>query len=148
MASGKWKPMETPGHYFSRIARGLARVGDTRLRALGFASAHLPVLSALIDGNRMSQIELARLVKVEQPSMAQLINRMERDGLVRREPDLTDRRSSMISLTEKALAQLPQGREILLQGNKEAMEGLTAQEVETLMGLLRRVLANVEAMDN
>jgi len=54
----------------------------------------------------------------------------------------------MISLTEKALAKLPQGREILLQGNKEAMEGLTAQEVETLMGLLRRVLANVEAMDN
>jgi MarR family transcriptional regulator for hemolysin len=147
MTSGKWKPMETPGHYFSRIARGLGRVGDARLRELGFATANLPVLSALKDGNRMSQIELARWAKVEQPSMAQLIGRMERDAMVRREPDLTDRRSSMISLTGKALAKLPEVREILLQGNKEAMQGLTPQEIETLLGLLRRVLANVEAME-
>ena len=95
----------------------------------------------------MSQGELARLIKVEQPTMAQLLARMERDGLIRREPDPSDRRSSLVSLTEEAHAKLPAGREVLIQGNREAMRGLSENEVDTLIGLLRRVLTNVEEMD-
>ncbi|MFA6115719.1 MAG: MarR family transcriptional regulator [Sphingomonas sp.] len=140
--------MRTPGHYFSRIARGMARVGDTRLREIGFATAQLPVLTALKDGARRSQTELAQWAKVEQPTMAQLLARMERDGIIRREPDPGDRRSSLVSLTEDAIARLPAGRAILEQGNREATRGLSAVEVDTLLDLLRRVLANVEAMDS
>ncbi|MDF0488474.1 MarR family transcriptional regulator [Sphingomonas sp. H39-1-10] len=147
MAESVWTPMLTPGHYFTRIARALARIGDKRLAAVGFATAQLPVLSALRDGEKKSQTELARWAKVEQPTMAQLIARMERDGLVQREPDPADRRSSLISLTETARERLPAGREILRQGNVEAMRGLSDAEVETLLGLLKRVLANVEAME-
>lgn len=147
MARNAWQPMATPGHYVSRIARGLARVGDVRLRELGFATAQLPVLAALKDGARLSQTELARWAKVEQPTMAQLLARMERDGLIQREPDPADRRSSLVSLTGTALARLPAGRAILDQGNREATRGLSAEEVATLIDLLRRVLANVEAME-
>lgn len=139
--------MATPGHYLSRIARGLARVGDARLRPLGFATAQLPVLTALKDGARLPQGELARWARVEQPTMAQLLARMERDGLIRREPDPADRRSSLVSLTEEARARLPAGRAILQQGNREATRGMSGEEVDTLIALLRRVLANVEAME-
>jgi DNA-binding MarR family transcriptional regulator len=147
MADDDWNPMAHPGHYFSRIARGLARIGDTRLRELGFGSAQLTVLTALKDGARMSQTELARWAKVEQPTMAQMLTRMERDGIIKREPDPADGRSSLISLTRQARARLPAGRAILRQGNVDMTQGLSAQEVETLVGLLRRVLANVEAME-
>jgi MarR family transcriptional regulator, transcriptional regulator for hemolysin len=143
-----WDPMAHPGHYFSRIARGLARVGDIRLRDLGFATAQLPVLTALKDGARMSQTELARWAKVEQPTMAQMLARMERDGLIRREPDPRDRRGSLVSLTKQARSRLPAGRAVLRQGNVEMTKGLSADEVETLVSLLRRVLANVEAMES
>jgi MarR family transcriptional regulator for hemolysin len=148
MGRQEWNPMGTPGHYFSRIARALARIGDVRLRELGFATAQLPVLTALKDGAQLSQIELARWSKVEQPTMAQLLARMARDGLIRRDPDPADRRASLVSLTETARARLPAGRAILEQGNREATRGLSPQEVATLIGLLRRVLANVEAMDS
>ncbi|WP_404335295.1 MarR family winged helix-turn-helix transcriptional regulator [Sphingomonas sp. MMS12-HWE2-04] len=144
----EWSPMRMPGHYFSRIARGLARVGDARLKELGFATAQLPVLTALKDGAQLSQTELARWAKVEQPTMAQLLARMERDGIVRRSPDPADRRSSLVSLSEDARARLPAGRAILEQGNREATRGLSEAEVETLLGLLARVLANVEAMES
>ncbi len=147
MARDEWNPMAMPGHYISRIARGMARIGDIRLRELGFATAQLPVLTALKDGARLSQTELARWGKVEQPTMAQLLSRMERDGIIRREPDPADRRSSLISLTVEARSRLPAGRAILEQGNKDATRGMSADEIETLIILLRRVLANVEAMD-
>jgi DNA-binding MarR family transcriptional regulator len=148
MPENVWNPMKTPGHYFSRIARGMARVGDARLRELGFATAQLPVLTALKDGARRSQTELAQWAKVEQPTMAQLLARMERDGIIRREPDPGDRRSSLVSLTEEAISRLPAGRAILEQGNRDATRGLTEEEVDTLLDLLRRVLANVEAMES
>jgi MarR family transcriptional regulator, transcriptional regulator for hemolysin len=121
--------------------------GSARLRALGFATAQLPVLTALKDGARLSQIELARWARVEQPTMAQLLARMERDGLVGREPDPDDRRSSLVSLTDEARARLPAGRAILQQSNRDATRDMTDEEVRTLIGLLRRVLANVEAME-
>jgi len=148
MASDDWDPMAHPGHYFSRIARGLARVGDARLRELGFATAHLPVLAALKDKAKMSQSELARWAKVEQPTMAQMLARMERDGIIRREPDPTDRRGSLVSLTKQALSRLPAGRAVLQQGNAEMTLGFSENEVDTLIGLLQRVLANVEAMES
>ncbi len=147
MGDDDWDPMAHPGHYFSRIARGLARVGDARLRELGFATAQLPVLAALKDGAALSQTELARRARVEQPTMAQMIARMERDGIVRRAPDPADKRSSLIALTEAARARLPAGRAVLWQGNADMTQGLSAEETETLVGLLRRVLANVEAME-
>ena len=96
----------------------------------------------------MSQTELARWAKVEQPTMAQMLARMERDGVIRREPDPRDRRGSLVSLTKQARSRLPAGRAILRQGNAEMTKGLSVPEVETLIGLLRRVLANVEAMES
>lgn len=147
MAVDGWHADKMPGHYFSRIARGMARIGDARLRTLGFATAQLPVLTALRDGAKLSQGELARWAKVEQPTMAQLLSRMERDGLVRREPDPADRRSSLISLTDQARDNLPAGRKILEQGNRDMTRGLSEAEVATLVSLLERVLANVEALE-
>ncbi len=147
METSDWDLTVHPGHFFSRISRGLTRVGDARLKELGFATAQLPVLTALKDGARRSQTELARWAKVEQPTMAQMLARMERDGIIRREPDPADRRSSLVSLTEEAEARLPAGRAILRQANADMTRGLTGAEVATLIGLLRRVLANVVAMD-
>ena len=147
MADSGWEPMRTPGHYFSRIARGLARIGDARLKDLGFATAQLPVLTALKDGAALSQTELARWAKVEQPTMAQLLARMERDGIIRRDPDPRDRRASLVSLTDQARARLPAGRAVLEQGNRDATAGLSPQEHDTLIDLLQRVLANIERME-
>jgi MarR family transcriptional regulator, transcriptional regulator for hemolysin len=148
MGKDDWNPAAHPGHYFSRIARALARIGDVRLREVGFATAQLPVLTALKDGARMSQTDLARYANVEQPTMAQMLARMERDGIIRRDADPKDRRGSLVSLTKKALSRLPAGRAILREGNLEMTKGLSAQEVETLLDLLRRVLTNVEAMES
>jgi DNA-binding MarR family transcriptional regulator len=146
MDGDDWDPAAWPGHYISRISRGLARVGDVRLREIGFATAQLPVLAALKDGGQLSQTELMRWAKVEQPTMTQLLARMERDGIVRREPDPLDRRSMLVSLTGEARAKLPAGRAILKQANAEMTKGLSDVEVETLVRLLGRVLANVETM--
>src|ERR1700744_5161620 len=83
-----------PGPLISLAARGFARLSEARLKPLGFGVGHLPVLIALRDGKATTQRELARFARVEQPPMAQMLSRMERDGLIRRKPDPDDGRSS------------------------------------------------------
>lgn len=51
---------------------------------LGLAIARVPVLYALKDGAHSTQTELAKMAHIEQPTMAQLLGRMERDGLIGR----------------------------------------------------------------
>lgn len=133
-----------PSHYISRISRMQTKIGDARLRAVGLATAQLPVLFMLSGGQRLSQIELARRAKVEQPSMAQLLARMERDGLIQRVPDPADGRSSLIMLSEEAKRRLPKGRVILSESNAEMTKGMTAEEIAKLIGLLGRVLENID----
>ena len=141
-----WELFHRPGHLISRLARMMGRIGESRLRRLGFGIGQLPVLVMLKNGGALSQKELTRVAQIEQPSMAQMLARMERDGLIARIPDPADGRSSLIKLTELALSRVPEARSILLQGNKEALVGFSDSEIETLTGLLMRVLANLENM--
>jgi MarR family transcriptional regulator for hemolysin len=138
--------LSTPGHLISLAARGFARLSEQRLKPLGFGVGHLPVLVALRDGRASTQRDLARFAKVEQPPMAQMLARMERDGLIRanarprrwpQQPHHPDggRRG----------APARRGR-VLLQGNREALRGFTDAEAGVLVDLLTRLIANLDRM--
>ena len=138
---------ETPLAIFflmNRATRLLTRRAERRLNRLELAVAQVPVLGALKDGEAKTQKELAELVQIEQPAMAELLARMERDGLIARSPDPRDRRSSVITLTAMAKRKLPAARELLVMGHGEALEGFSEKEIAVLTRLLERVLANLE----
>lgn len=136
--------LSTPGHLISLAARGFARLSEARLKPLGFGVGHLPVLVALHEGQVGSQRDLARFARIEQPSMAQMLARMERDGLIRRMPDPADGRSSQISLTETARTRLPNACVALFQGNHDALSGFTDEEASQLVALLTRLIINLD----
>ncbi|WP_244669574.1 MarR family winged helix-turn-helix transcriptional regulator [Kaistia sp. 32K] len=138
-----WNAGVMPAMLVSTAGRLLARLADTRLRKIGISISHFPVLAALKDGKALSQKELARIAGVEQPSMAQLLSRMERDDLIRREPDPKDGRSSLVSLTDSAIGKRGPAREILAMGNGEAVAGFNQEEIDTFVELLQRVIVNV-----
>lgn len=138
--------LSTPGHLISLAARGFARLSDSRLKPLGFGVGHLPVLVALQDGQNWTQRDLARFAKIEQPPMAQMLARMERDGIIQRTPDKSDGRSSHIALTPLAEAAIPTAVATLLAGNREALRNFTDDEEKTLVTLLGRLITNLDAM--
>lgn len=138
--------LSTPGHLISLAARGFARLSESRLKPLGFGVGQLPVLVALKDGSASTQRDLARFAKIEQPPMAQMLARMERDGLIERTPDPVDGRSSRIVLTRAAQERMPEAITTLFQGNREAMTGFTRAEEAQLVDLLTRLIANLDQM--
>ena len=136
--------LTTPGHLISLAARGFARMSDSRLKPLGFGVGQLPVLVALQNGNASTQRDLARFARVEQPPMAQMLARMERDGLIERTRDPADGRSSRIVLTKAAQQRMPEATTTLFQGNREALTGFTDAEAVQLVDLLTRLIENLD----
>jgi MarR family transcriptional regulator for hemolysin len=140
--------LSTPGHLVSLAARGFARLSESRLKPLGFGVGQLPVLVALREGNASTQRDLARFAKVEQPPMAQMLARMERDGLIERNRDPDDGRSRHIVLTKAAQARMPEAIAALFQGNREALAGFSDAEAAQLGEMLMRLIANLDRIAN
>ena len=138
--------LSTPGHLISLAARSFARLSEARLKPLGFGLGHVPVLVALQDGQVGNQRDLARFARIEQPPMAQMLSRMERDGLIERTPDPQDGRSRRIRLTTDAQARLPRAVSVLHAGNGEALSGFSDEEAAMLTALLRRLIANLDVV--
>jgi len=133
-------PLKLIGH----LHRSFARIVDGQLRELGFAMSQLPVLVALKRNKVLPQSELARIARVEQPSMAQLLNRMERDGLVQRIPDPDDKRSRLISLTDGASRRMPKGKAIMDAACEKALQDFSQADIDQLAALLQRLNVNLD----
>lgn len=134
-----WQPRAMPTLALSRVARMIHRLVELRLSPLGIKTAQLPVLVALKDGAKLTQKELAVIAGVEQPTMAQLLARMERDDLIRREPSPDNWRSSLVMLTAHAEALLEPGRQVLRSIDEEVCAGLGAEDRETFLRLLYKI---------
>lgn len=131
----------------NRAVRLLGRIGEPRLRELGLSLAQLPVLAALERGGSLPQKELARSARIEQPTMAEMLKRMKRDGLVRTTKNPDDGRSQLVSLTKTATSRIAEVHALQNQGNREALAGFSAKDAETLKALLARMVENLERLD-
>jgi len=128
-------------HWGGRLLR---RIADRRLKPLGLSSAHLPVINALIDSDPLPQKALARIAAIEQPTMAAMLARMERDGHIVRHPDPHDGRSALFSLSAATKRKVPALRRAIAQVNADALSGLPAGERRRFHRQLHGVVAGME----
>jgi DNA-binding MarR family transcriptional regulator len=128
------------GYLVNRTARLMAQMFSRRLQRHGVALAQWAILLFLYAKDGQTQRELSRVVAIEPPTVARTIDRMVRDGLVRREPHPHDGRATRIRLTPRALALRDELAAESMAGNQLAARVLSADELETLKTLLRRVI--------
>jgi MarR family transcriptional regulator, transcriptional regulator for hemolysin len=139
-----WDPQAAPSFWINHASRLLLRHFERVLRPFGFGWAYVPVVIALEEHGALQQKELAELAHVEQPTMAALLARMERDELIVRTPHPADKRASLIALTRKAKARVPVAKEALARVADRVWVGFSAEEQRVFFALLQRAVANLE----
>ncbi|MGC4089245.1 MAG: MarR family transcriptional regulator [Polyangiaceae bacterium] len=140
-----WDAQAAPvSFWINHASRLLTRHFEQQLRPLDFGMAYLPVVIALKKHGTLLQAQLAELARVEQSTMAALLTRMQRDGLIVREQDPDDGRAARVSLSAKAKARLPAAKQLLDRIGARATAGFSERERETLAALLQRVVTNLE----
>ncbi|HTE69350.1 MAG TPA: MarR family winged helix-turn-helix transcriptional regulator [Actinomycetes bacterium] len=128
------------GYLVNRTARLMAQMFSRRLQGHGVALAQWAILLFLYANDGQTQRELSRVVAIEPPTVARTIDRMVRDGLVRREPHPHDGRATRIRLTPHAQALREELAAESRAGNQLAARVLSVEELQTLKTLLRRVI--------
>jgi DNA-binding MarR family transcriptional regulator len=77
--------------------------------------------------------------------MTNRIDRLTEAGLVHREPDPSDRRGVLVTLTDGGRTRVDAALEDLLRNERQLLAGLDDDQRELLAGLLRTLLAPLDA---
>ena len=113
---------------------------DEALRDLDLTPSQYATLSLLGSQTHISSAELARRVVVTPQSMSEMINALERKGLVERYENAANRRVLHIHLSEAGRVLLEQA-DVRVDGlETELFSGLNNGEVAVLRGLVSRAL--------
>lgn len=140
-----WDPQSIPTYWINHASRQIVRLFEARLRPLQIGWAYIPVIFALekTSAGGLSQKELTHRVKIEQPTMAALLNRMERNCVIKRSNNPHDRRESLITLTSAARKKIPAIKQKLVDGAEHATQNLSDVEKQMLISCLKRVVENL-----
>ncbi|KAA9002044.1 transcriptional regulator SlyA [Affinibrenneria salicis] len=140
--------MELPlGSDLARLVRVWRALIDHRLKPLELTQTHwvtLHNIHHLPPGQ--SQIQLAKAIGIEQPSLVRTLDQLEAKGLITRHTCMTDRRAKRITLTDTAMPIIDAVDNVITQTRGEILRGITSQEIDALTKLIARLEKNIVAL--
>jgi MarR family transcriptional regulator for hemolysin len=124
--------------YQQAVNEELAPHGITwrQSQVLGYLSLHGP----------LSQADLAEYMRVEPPTLVGILDRMERDGWIRRDSDASDRRRKVVHPTPAAEPVWAKIATCARRVRSRATRGLTAEQLTTLKELLAVIQHNLSEL--
>ena len=114
------------------------------LRQFGIEYTRWRVLAVLRERPDCSMLELADGTAVDRTTLAYTIRNMVEEGLVRRAPRPSDRRSVVLGLTPRGSSMLKKILPTVLSINDRCLAGFKEQEIESLFAQLRRIIENIK----
>jgi len=132
------------GYQINHLARLLAHALGAQIAPLGVVPGQFAQLLALYEQDDLTQRELVERVRIEQATMANTLQRMQRDGLVRCVQDAADRRRTRVLLTHHARDLEGDLVTAARTVNAAATRGLSEQEVADYLRITAILIRNLE----
>lgn len=131
----------------STVTREAMRRAHATLGGLGLSPGAYNLLRALGDKHDMTIADLRKVLRVESATISTLVVRMERDGLVQKEPSPHDKRASLLKATPHATTIMRRADQLMAVEASDMTHRLTEGEQLQLIALLERVLKNLSPED-
>lgn len=131
------------GYALTQTARAYQQALNTDLAPYGVTVRQSQVLGWLRKKGDLSQCQLARFLTIEPATLSGILERMERNGLILRIADRSDRRRKLIRLNRHAEELGETVVECSARVCARAVQGLSREEIDALHELLKRILENL-----
>ena len=132
-----------------RVHQVLAKRADQVLAPIDLTFSRYELLIRLYfhDGGSQPLSQLGKQLQIHQTSITSLVDKLEAQGLIRRTPHPTDRRSTIAQITPAGRALTSKAIELL---NAELYRdlGLTGDEARLLIGLLMKMRLSWNDIEN
>ena len=120
------------------LADKMGRFNDTEIQLL------VAILDAKYDGKRVISTQLAKALGITRAAVSQMVNRLEREGVVNRVADDVDRKIAYIELSEEVQALYEKDLKEYMDRVGQVVEKFGAERFETLYALIDEFLTLVE----
>ncbi|MFG1620136.1 MarR family winged helix-turn-helix transcriptional regulator [Nonomuraea wenchangensis] len=117
----------------------------TLLAPLGLHPGQEALLLELARTGPAIQSQLSEALGCEPPSVTLMTRKLEAGGYIRRKPAPSDRRASIVELTDSGKALAEQVKRLWCALAEETVAGLPAETVAELPGILRTLTGNVDS---
>lgn len=129
------------------VARLLKTSYDRRVRELDLTRSQWWVLNHLFRHDGIRQSELADILEIERAALGRLIDRLEANGWVRREPDPDDRRAKQVFLTEEVSPIVSRMRRIASELRSDVTQGMSQAQQTQFVDTLLQIKGNLTRED-
>ncbi len=142
-------PEPTPdslGEQFGAVARRLRAASMASLSAWDVTPSQMRAIRILThhDGGMRSS-ELAAHLHIAPRSATEVVDALEGKGLVRRSPDPTDRRATLVTLTARGVTLMDEVRRARGLESERLFDRLSKTDRAHLARILRHLLADQES---
>lgn len=132
------------GFVVNMTAKAFQRSFDIELRKnVGVSLSQWRVVGALVMQPGLTQKEIADKVGIEGATLVPILDRMEKEGLLKRKPDSSDRRVNRIYLTQKADSLWESMVECALRIRKSSTKNISESDIQTTLETLRKISQNL-----
>jgi MarR family transcriptional regulator, organic hydroperoxide resistance regulator len=111
---------------------------------LGLTPGQPKVLEYLLEHDGSQARDICRGFAIDKSTMASLLPRMEKAGLVRRETSEKDRRASLVWLTDKGREQALIAKQIILAVDAELTVGVSADDLAACERVLSAIASHAD----
>jgi MarR family transcriptional regulator for hemolysin len=132
------------GFIVNNTAKYFQRSLDLELRKnVGVTLSQWRVVSALVLQPGLTQKEIADKMGIEGATLVPVIDKMEKEGLLKRKQDSTDRRANKIYLTPKADSLWMSMTDCALKIRKSSTRNISESDIQITLDTLRQISKNL-----
>ena len=127
-------------------ARRWRSLADEKLRSINQSSARMEAMAAILNSPALSsQVEIAKRLRIEGPTITRMIDTLQKDELVERVPHPTDRRTKQLRLTAEGEERLHEVFDLMDPLREQLFEGFTREELEQHFKFLQRLMDRLDS---
>lgn len=138
-------------HFLTLLPRNywlLRNLIDQHLAPMGLSSAQWrPLLVLGAADGPMTQVQLARTLGLESPTVVRLLDRLTEKGWITRCPCPGDRRAYHVELTAPARALCVQIERVLTELRRSVLADVSAEELAQASAVMERVQERLTSLD-
>lgn len=128
------------GFLLNKGAQRVREVYEEILRPMSLTGRHVGVLLIVQEKGSITQQEIGKCAHIDRTTMVDLVDDLEKAGLVERKENPTDRRSHSIFLTRKCRESLPSIEKLCQEAEDRFLDCLTEKERKDLVRVLRKLV--------
>lgn len=123
----------------TNVQQSVQQLFKAELEHFGITPVQYMVLKCLWDENGVTVKQLAERLQLDSSTITGILDRLEIKDMVKRKPDLNDRRALSVVLTSKGKALEKSVNQAIIDANNKVLGRLENEELEHLKSLLQRI---------